>query len=124
MHTTPLSARTIAPPSRKNSPLLSLTAVAVSPAARCATEACKTPSLDGLWIYGVTLSLGRICYSYRKKYAFWPWPTLATTNTMFRLLRPLAFAWPNSHSYYAHTDTRVDRAHSLELVLRQSRCGG
>ena len=84
-------------------------------------EACKTPSLDGLWIYGVTLSKGRICYSYRKKYAFWLWPPLATSNTMFRLLRPLAFPWPG---YYAHTDTRVDRAHSLVLVLRQSRCGG
>ena len=34
-----------------------------------AAEACKNPCLDGLWIYGVTLSLGRIRYGYRNKYA-------------------------------------------------------
>ena len=30
-------------------------------------EARKIPSLDGLWIYGVTVSLGRICHDYRNK---------------------------------------------------------
>ena len=81
-------------------------------------EACKNPSLDGLWIYGMTLSSGRICYDYRNKYAF------GLAKTMLRLLRPLGFRWPGSHSYYTHTNTRADRAHRVVLGLRQSRCGG
>ena len=34
-----------------------------------ATEGCKNPSLDSLWMYGVTVSLGRICHDYRNKSA-------------------------------------------------------
>ena len=32
-------------------------------------EACKNPSLDSLWMYGVTVSVGRNCRDYRNKSA-------------------------------------------------------
>ena len=52
----------------------------------CATEVCKRPFLDGLWMYGVTLSSGRMHYGYRNKYALGLWPPLSKTDA-----RPVAF---------------------------------
>ena len=89
-------------------------------------ETCKNPSLDGLWIYGVTVSWWRIYHDYRNKYALGLWPPLSKNDVSSSsaprpgsILRgPAREACP-----CAHTNTRVDRAHRLCLSCGSAAVG-